>query len=464
MKLERIIIGLIVVLFFNGCVDQDDFEIPRSQGYFVDIPTGSLITIDALYSLYLQEMGGEGLLVLDDNYTDKYISGYVISSDEMGNYYEELIIQDAPENPTRGIKLLLDANPLFGRYPPGRKVYLSLKGLCVGRNSGVFAIGVEDADVIAPISEGKISKQLLKDSIVSSLVPMLVTPSEFDESKTNLWLRLENMQFNRRLVMGNHHYTYAGEENDEFDGERPLESCEEGVLLLSTSTFSNFKSNSLPTGRGFLDGILSYDYFGEYFVFVVNKEADVQFTDEERCDPDYFSCEGELLKEILIEEDFQGYDSINELFNNGWMEFQRKGMHTHWQLGSYAGNKYLEITGYNTDDEEIETWLVSPSINMEDYNNESIDMLVESSYDNGAELSILYSSDFDGNVENATWLPLDVIVPYGPLNGFGEFEHIGPVSVSCLDGVIYIAFVYKGSDPLHTTRFHVDRFQLKGSD
>ena len=72
------------------------------------------------------------------------------------------------------------------------------------------------------------------------------------------------MQFNSNLVVGNT-TTFASESNDSFDGERLLESCATGSsVILSTSTFSDFKSLSLPANRGSIDGILTRDFFDDF--------------------------------------------------------------------------------------------------------------------------------------------------------------------------------------------------------
>ena len=48
--------------------------------------------------------------------TDTWMEAYVVSSDEGGNFYKELVLQDKPENPIAGILLLVDDNSLFETY------------------------------------------------------------------------------------------------------------------------------------------------------------------------------------------------------------------------------------------------------------------------------------------------------------------------------------------------------------
>ena len=92
--------------------------------------------------------------------TTQYMEGYVISSYEAGNFFEELIIQDQPENPTIGIRILLDVNPIFVRYELGRKVYVKLNGLTAGIRNGVLSFGGLDGNrvgqIAAPLEESVI--------------------------------------------------------------------------------------------------------------------------------------------------------------------------------------------------------------------------------------------------------------------------------------------------------------------
>ena len=80
-----------------------------------------------------------------------YIEAYVISSDEGGNFYKQLVIQDAPENPTAAIVVQVDKNPLFTQYEFGRKVYIKLNGLSVGEDNGVIQLGRLEGDQLERI-------------------------------------------------------------------------------------------------------------------------------------------------------------------------------------------------------------------------------------------------------------------------------------------------------------------------
>ena len=99
----------IVAFFFAmtmvlSCVKDDDYDVPNTDPV-APIIDGEVISINALNSLLEQEQNTNGNDILSFAESDLYISGYVISNDEAGNIYEELVLQDSPNNPTRGVKV-----------------------------------------------------------------------------------------------------------------------------------------------------------------------------------------------------------------------------------------------------------------------------------------------------------------------------------------------------------------------
>ena len=95
----------IAVVLVSSCVQDDQFDVPdgtiQDQDGAIE---GTQITISALRDLLVQEQNNNQNDILDLGETDTYIVGYVISSDEGGNFFEELILQDQAENPTAGVK------------------------------------------------------------------------------------------------------------------------------------------------------------------------------------------------------------------------------------------------------------------------------------------------------------------------------------------------------------------------
>jgi len=448
-----------------SCVKGDDYDVPNTDPVAPNID-GTIITIDSLLNLLLQEQNGDPNVFLSFIESDLYISGFVISNDEAGNFFEELILQDLPENPIRGVRILIDVNPLFTSYEFGRKVFVKLDGLTVGfSNDGILTLGsFASGSVINKIAESLMPETVIRDIIISEIVSLEMNISDFKMDKTNLYIRLIDAQFIRNEALGIYRRTFAGEPGDEFDGERTIESCNtSSSAILSTSTFSDFKAILLPQGRGVIDGILTRDYFNENFNIVLNTPETITFDNEDRCDPDFFLCTTESGNgDVFYNENFETFNSIEDYEAAGWTNTNINEDNTLWEIGSFGNSNYVQITGYNSGEDDIEVWLVTPSITLENTTNEELLMDIQSSYDNGTILSVLFSSNFTGDIATATWELLDATIPVGPIGGFGDFVTVGPINISCMEGSINIAFLYEGSDPNATTRYHIDNIKITG--
>lgn len=470
LNINKFILLLVGLVVFNGCVEDDDFNTPNTS-VTEPVLDGPEVSIGAIAGRLAQEQDNGGTLDYTDedtvltfefSETNEYMVGYVVSSDEGGNYFEELILQDNIENPTIGIKLLIDVNPLFVRYEVGRKVYIKLNGLAVGMTNGVLTIGTLNGNEVDKISSAVENEFLLRSAEVATMVPMPLEFGDFADDKTNLLIELQDVQFNRNQATGDNPLSYASEASDEFDGERTLESCASASsVVFSTSTFSDFKSLTLPSGRGSMTAVLTKDFFGEVFNVVISSPEDVNFDSDDRCDPDFLECPGASGGgSAFFSEDFEGFAGYAA---EGWTNVNVSGGSTQWITGSFSGSTYAQISGFSSGDDEINVWLVTPTINMDGTTGEELSFDVQANFDNGTILTVLVSDDFTGDPTTTTWQLLDATIPVGPSGGFGSFEGVGPINVSCIDGDVNFAFFYEGSDPSATTRYHVDNIEVTGN-
>ena len=113
MKLIKAIILITFLTAANfSCVQDDDFSIPESIGLeenqdltqlLNQINNGAvdLMTISQVKSFFVN---GEVTLI-ESNIV---VKGYVVSSDMTGNFYKEFYMQDEPDNPTAGIKVVIN--------------------------------------------------------------------------------------------------------------------------------------------------------------------------------------------------------------------------------------------------------------------------------------------------------------------------------------------------------------------
>ncbi len=470
LNINKFILLLIGLVVFNSCVEDDDFNTPNTS-VSEPVLNGPEVSIGAIAGRLAQEQDNGGTLDYTDedtvltfefSETNEYMVGYVVSSDEGGNYFEELILQDNIENPTIGIKLLIDVNPLFVRYEVGRKVYIKLNGLAVGMTNGVLTIGTLNGNEVDKISSAVENEFLIRSAEVATMVPMPLEFGDFADDKTNLLIELQDVQFNRNQATGDNPLSFASEASDEFDGERTLESCASASsVIFSTSTFSDFKSLTLPSGRGSMTAVLTKDFFGEVYNVVISTPEDINFDSDDRCDPDFLECPGASGGgTAFFSEDFESFGTFT---SEGWTNVNVSGGSTQWVEGSFSGNAYAQISGFSSGDDEINVWLVTPTINMDGTTGEELSFDIQANFDNGTILTVLVSDDFTGDPTTATWQLLDATIPAGPSGGFGSFEGVGPINVSCLDGDVNFAFFYEGSDPSATTRYHVDNVEVTGN-
>lgn len=449
---KRFILFLFVIALFS-CINDDEYSIPIAEDAEV-ILSGEEISFEALRSALDQEIeiNGNNLLRFD---SDSYISGYVISNDEKGNFFEELIVQDHPTNGNRGIKILLDVSPLYQHFEFGRKIHVKLSGLTVGLSSGQLTLGIRDGNRLGTIPESSMFDFVIRDPEVITIEPVVRKISELSESNLNTYTRLNDVQFNRNEALGEEAITYAGEPSDEFDGERLLESCvENATVIFSTSTFADFKSVKLAQGRGSIEGIFTYNFFGDEFNMVVNDLDGVQLDGTDRCDPIEVDCGVAPASgaNILFSDFFETQTKGEPITGDGWTNFIEAGTES-WEAYFDAGtNASLGISArigsFMSGDDSSIGWLITPQLDFSSSEAETLQFKTSNSFADGSTLEVLFSADWNGkndNIVKATWdlLPAAIIVSDDDF--FGDWISSGIVDLSCIEGSGYIAWKYVGS-------------------
>lgn len=449
-RFRELILSFGFILLIISCVENDDFDAPSFEQTSPTIE-GTIISLSAL----------EGIIAQNDNQpftfseTNNYAEAYVVSSDESGNFFRELIVQDQPENPNFGIAIQVDYNPYFVKYDFGRKIYIKLDGLAVGqREGGEPKLGIADGLDIAIIPPYLVEDHIIRDTLIAEIVAVPKSLSDLSLQDLNLFIELDHVQFSRRYFSDNSTATYASEAQDEFDGERILESCvgfEE--LIMSTSTFADFKSLSLPSGSGRIKGILTRDFFGEFSTFYINSPEDVNMQDE-RCDPDIFACglATSHAANEFIAVDFEDQNINNPVNISGWTNFIEAGSET-WE--AYVDNGTNQSLGtsarvgsFSSGDISNKAWLISPEIPVESHSKVTLEFKTSSSFADNSVLQVLYSTDWDGTEEGvltANWGVVDDAVIISNDQNFRDWISSGLVDMSCFGGNGHIAFRYIGS-------------------
>lgn len=150
---------------------------------------------------------------------------------------------------------------------------------------------------------------------------------------------------------------------------------------------------------------------------------------------------------LLFAEDFAAGAVDNTVLNTpNWMNFAETGT-AKWKEQVYSGNAYAEFSSFQSTNAVNVAWLVSPKINMDTNEGETLVFRSSQSYVSSSanSLEVLISTNFDGtNVTAATWTPLAATLPTASSTYF-EFIKSGEIDLSQYTGNITLAFKVKGS-------------------
>ncbi len=447
---------LTVLALISSCVDDDDFGLPNITVTDPNITANA--TFQNLVSRYLQAVSdGDQIAIIEIDESPLFIEGYVVSSDQAGNFFEELIIQNKVDgstdgaDPRLGLNVQINVRGLYQTYEVGRKVYIKMNGLAIGEENGVYTIGKSNGNSIDQLEEYEFRDFITRDPEVATLTPKIVAIGDLTEADENTLVQFEDAQINRNELG----LSFSGEQNDSFDGFRTIESClSSSTILLQTSTFADFKSVQLPQKRGSIQGVFTRDFGDDNNVLVINTTADIVFDNSDRCDPIELDCglaSSQASNNIFV-DDFESQSVGSLISGNGWTNFIQEGTEGFEAFTQGGTNSSLGVScrigSFRSNDATSIAWLITPALDLDAQTGETFMFKSSNSFSDGSELELLFSPDWDGtesNITNATWgvLPAAYIVQDSDF--FGAWFDSGIVDLSCGTGVIHIAFRYTGS-------------------
>lgn len=264
---------LSLTVFLTSCVQDDVYSTPDLQGKCQDLtPTKTIAEVKAAF-----------VLASTNNVTiteDIIIEGYVSSSDESGNVYKTIYLQDAPENPTQGLVVSVDAVSTYTSYPQGSKVYIKLKGLAFGKYGGVLQVGYNNLDPVTNTTTfGRIPEKLVGNHLVRScdpkakIVPKVITLSQLSSSIDPLigaLVQVNNAEFPVNLLCNVYAPNGASVDRQIVD---PTRNTPATTRVVRNSGFASFAAEQLPSGNGTFVGVLSR--YNSTYQFYINRVSDL---------------------------------------------------------------------------------------------------------------------------------------------------------------------------------------------
>lgn len=310
--------GSIVAIFSNYyddfqlyLRDTDDVKLTeiRCDATNSFLPTISLAAVREMYQGTLVEFG------VNNNYV---VEGYVISSDEHGSFEKKLVIQDAVENASAGIQILIGKTANFEQYNIGDKVFVKLNKLYMAKKDGVLTIGFPKGTAITEIEETQIGDFIYNSGVNFSIFPREISIAEvLNSAFENTLVTVKNVQLVQK-ELGSAFTYFSGTNN----GFRTLETCNESTKLsVFTNGKATFANELFPQGKGNISGVLSN-------VLELRTASDVQFSAA------YEVC-AVFVPKIMITEVADPNNNVSarfvELYNAGETAVNLTG----WKLNKY---------------------------------------------------------------------------------------------------------------------------------
>ena len=187
--------------------------------------------------------------------------GYVISSDEGGNFYKKIYVQAADKSAT--IAVSIDKKGLYGEYPVGAKVQVRLKGttvwyasryslLEVGYGYGKTAGGNLKIGHLTPAMYPEVLLLTGEKASISQLATTFTNLRFEARTQANKLLVLDGVYFKTEDVGKTFHTS-----DNQYNTTYTLTDKAGGTLPFLTSSYAAYIKDHVPVGRLRITGVLT---------------------------------------------------------------------------------------------------------------------------------------------------------------------------------------------------------------
>ena len=282
MSATKYILAIAAALMLVGCYE--DFDTPAVDPTVQLTPTHTIAEFKAMFN----ERGGAF-----DITDDIIISGKVTTSDETGNFYKNMYIQDA----TGGIELRIGKSGLYNDYKLGQTLYVKANGLRMGSYGGMVNLGgtiPENYDY----ETSYIEPQAVNDLVIKKgekgerVQPLDLSNGQIPVSSYGKWVRFENAEFegctfyDRDGTMGGGDIAIDTWANKDYKGESSVGKYGNAIFNVNgtkihvrSSGYSKFAGEKTPAKgtKCNIEGIMVYYAGGQpAFQISINSLDDIE--------------------------------------------------------------------------------------------------------------------------------------------------------------------------------------------
>lgn len=270
--LKNTAIAFISLCTVMSCVKDDDYELPDNKKVLPSF-TGKVVSFSDVASKTTPSI---------KNYSaDEAIEGYVISSDEGGNFYKKIYIQN--ENKTQALSVALDKSGIYTEFPIGAKVQLRLKGLTTQLNNAITEVGykIYKNEKSGRESVGSIAEAIYKTHLydmggerktLASLAKEVTSIETVkNDAHVGQLITLKGVHFPNEVV-GKTMY----DKNKDLGGATnyKLTDANGKTIDFRTSSYAKFKDEKVPAGTLDITGVISK--FNTSWQFMISNYADIK--------------------------------------------------------------------------------------------------------------------------------------------------------------------------------------------
>ncbi len=156
-----------------------------------------------------------------------------------------------------------------------------------------------------------------------------------------------------------------------------------------------------------------------------------------------------------VDENFQSGTQFDPVNLSGWTNAVVEGS-DEWIFNSFDGNTFARLRGFQATSSDIEGWLVTPEIDLS--TQKVLNFNSAQAFWAHDGLTVMFSSDFTGNVENANWTDLNPTLAGSSTPNY-DWVNSGDINLP-VGGTGYVAFRYIGDNSSETTTYRVDDVQI----
>lgn len=437
-NLIKFILPLFAFAFMvNSCVEED-FDQPPTTGGDVDLTVTTTIA-----ELLSKHTLGDGPTAIED---DLIIKGTVIADDFSGNWYRSFVIQDE----TAGLTVLIDQTESYFLYPIGREVFIKLKGLSLDDYNNLVQLGVYNAVTgqLDDITEA--TGNLVRGQQKGAPTPKVMSVNQLTQADVNTLVQFDDVMFTNTSGT----YADAAGQNSL---NQDLTDCSSTVLV-RTSGFADFAGTPIASGGGTFVGVVSI--FRDDFQLLIRNLDDLDM-EGERCDGSGGTdCNGGTVPTVSgVDEQFENGSNNDGVSISGWTNAVVKGSRN-WIYKEFSGNVYVQASAFQDNNSEMETWLITPLIEITDQTKILTFETAKAFYTHDG-FSAWLSTDFECDPTEAVWTPLGATLA-GQSDDDNAWVSSGDVDLTSLIGQkIAIGFKYIGSGTGgQTGSFRIDNLKL----